>query len=84
MKAPVNSKSLFAFICDQMEKLSSKEITVDEAKAQSNLATQATKVLRYEIDRSETEMRVRKFNMENGSHIEIRQVESKGFDDTTK
>lgn len=84
MKAPVNSKSLFAFICNQMERLDASEITVEQAKAQSNLAKQANNVMKYELDRVNTEMNVRTFNMQNGSTIEIRQIESKGFDDTTK
>lgn len=84
MKAPVNSKSLFAFICDQMEKLDNDSISVEQAKAQANLAKQANNVMKYELDRVTTEMKVREFNMQTGAKLEIRQIESKGFDDTTK
>ena len=45
---PVNSKSLFTFICDQMDKLQEASITVEQAKAQANLAKQANNILKYE------------------------------------
>jgi hypothetical protein len=81
---PVNSKSLFAFICDQMEKLDKDEITVEQAKAQANLAKQSNNILKYELDRANTEMKIREFNLKTGANLEIRNVESKPFDDTTK
>lgn len=84
MNAPCNTKSLFHFITDQMDKLDRDQITVEQAKAQANLAKQANNVLKYELDRVNTEMKVRQFNLEKGTSIQIRQVESKGFDDTTK
>jgi len=80
MNAPVNSKSLFHFICDQMEKLDKETITVEQAKAQANLAKQANNVMKYELDRVNTEMKVRQFNLTTGASIVIRNVESKNFD----
>jgi hypothetical protein len=47
-----SSKSIFEHLCDQMQKLNAKQISVEEAKAQSNLAKQANNVLRYELDRA--------------------------------
>lgn len=79
---PQNSKSLFAFICDQMEKLDKEEITVEQAKAQANLAKQSNNLLKYELDRAKTQMEIREFNMRNGSNIELREAESKPFDNT--
>lgn len=84
MNQPVNTKSLFHFITNQMEKLDKDEITIEQAKAQSNLAKQANNILRYELDRANMEMKVRTFNLENGSNVEIRNIESKKFDDTVK
>jgi hypothetical protein len=81
---PVNSKSLFSFICDQMEKLDKDEITIEQAKAQANLAKQSNNILRYELDRTNTEMKVREFNLRTGANLEIRNAESKPFDDTVK
>jgi len=66
-----------------MERLDNSVITVEQAKAQSNLAKQANNVMKYELDRVNTEMKVREFNTQTGSNLEIRQIESKGFDDTT-
>jgi len=51
-KEKASSKAIFEHLCDQMHKLNKKEISVEEAKAQSNLAKQANNVLRYELDRA--------------------------------
>jgi hypothetical protein len=82
MKAPVNTKSLFHFIMNQMEGLSNGTISVEDAKTQANLAKQAHNILKYEIERSQLEMEMRKFNMMHGANVELRQVESKSFDNT--
>ena len=47
-----SSKSIFEHLCSQMDKLDNKQISVEEAKAQSNLAKQANNVLKYELDRA--------------------------------
>ena len=77
---PVNNKSLLAFIFGQMEKLDSKEIDIDTAKAQANLAKQANNSLKYELERANMELKVREFNIKHGSSITVRDAESKGFD----
>lgn len=51
-KEKASSKAIFEHLCDQMHKLNSKAISVDEAKEQSNLAKQANNILRYELDRA--------------------------------
>jgi hypothetical protein len=80
---PVNSKSLFAFVCDQMEKLNAKEIGVDEAKAQSNLAKQANNILKYELDRASLQIKLHELNQTiKDTPIVIREVESKKFDNS--
>jgi len=79
---PVNSKSLFTFICDQMEKLGSNEIDVETAKAQANLCKQANNILKYELDRAKTLMELKTFNLQNNSNMELREIESKPFDST--
>lgn len=79
---PVNSKSLFSFICDQMEKLQESQITVEQAKAQANLAKQANNILKYELDRANTLMKITEFNKDNESKVSLREIESKGFDAT--
>lgn len=80
---PVNSKSLFAFICGQMEKLDKKEIDVQEAQAQSNLMKQANNILAYELKRADTQMKLSLHNKQYSENIQLREIESKGFDDTT-
>lgn len=73
---PVNSKSLLHFIFDQMEKLDRKEITVQEGQAQANLAKQANNLLTYELKRAQTLLQLQ------GSEIQLREIESKNFDNT--
>lgn len=50
-KKSANSKMIFQHLCDQMDKLSIKVVTVEEVKAQANLAKQANNLLRYELDK---------------------------------
>ena len=73
---PVNSKSLLHFIFDQMEKLDRKEITVQDGHAQANLAKQANNLLSYELKRAEILLKLR------DTQIELREIESKSFDNT--
>jgi len=79
---PVNNKSMLAFLFDQMEKLNAKEISVEEAKAQANLAKQANNSLRYELERSAILIKIDEYNSLNTTKtkIELREVESKNFD----
>lgn len=77
---PVNNKSLLHFIFDQMEKLDEGNITVEQAKAQGNLAKQANNALKYELDRTNTLMKVDEYNRANGTDIELRNSEGKQFD----
>ena len=77
---PVNNKSLLHFIFDQMEKLDKSEITVEQAKAQSNLCKQANNSLKYELERAKTLIEVDIHNRENGTAIEVRNSEGKNFD----
>jgi hypothetical protein len=79
MKA-VNNKSLLSFVFDQMDKLNENLITVEQAKAQANLAKQANNCLRYELDLVKTKIQVTEFNMANGLSLELRNAESKNFE----
>lgn len=77
---PVNNKSLLAFIFGQMEKLDSKEIDVEQAKAQANLAKQANNALKYELDLAKTKITISEHNLKANDDICLRNVESKNFD----
>ena len=77
---PVNNKSLLHFIFDQMEKLDKNEIDVNQAKAQAVLAKQANNSLKYELDRTNTLIKVDTHNRENGTAIELRNPEGKNFE----
>lgn len=68
---PVNTKSLFAFICMQMNKLDKNEISWQQAKAQAMLCNQANKILEYELKRSQVQLLLQNTN------IRIKEVESK-------
>ena len=77
---PVNQKSLFHFLTDQMEKLDKKQVTAEEAKAQAGLSNQLNKMYNYELRRAQTEMEIREFNAKYGANVEIRNIEGKPFD----
>jgi hypothetical protein len=77
---PVNNKSLIAFLFDQMEKLDSNTIDVEQAKAQANLAKQVNNAMKYELDLANTKIKVAEFNKTNDLKVEIRNAESKNFE----
>lgn len=77
---PINNKSLLGFIYDQMEKLDRGDSTVDEAKAQANLAKQANNMMRYELDLAKTKMNIKEHNNKYSDNVELRNIESKNFE----
>lgn len=80
---PVNTKSLLAFIFNQMERLNSGEIDANTACAQAKLASQASNVLNYELKRTIVQMRLREIGGGvQGTVPRLREIESKVFDDT--
>jgi len=79
MKA-VNNKSMIAFLFDQMDKLDRKEISVDDAKAQANLAKQVNNSMKYELDLALTKIKIKEHNNQYNDNIELRNAESKNFD----
>ncbi len=72
----VTNKELLKFIFNQMEKLDSGTIDVDEAKSQANLAKQANNSLKYELDRANLHMKLEIHNKKSDSDISIRDIES--------
>lgn len=76
---PVNNKSLLHFLYNQMEKLDSKEIEVEQAKAMAELAKQANNILKYEIDRANVLMKLDTHNSTNKRDVKLRDVEGKLF-----
>ncbi len=77
---PVNTKSLLAFVFDQMAKLDNKEIDVDTANAQSKLVQQANNIIRSEHERTRVKMELERHQKEYNSKIEFREIESKNFE----
>ena len=77
---PVNNKSRLHFIFDQMEKLDKNDISVDQAKAQANLAKQANNSLKYELDRAKILMEMSEHKRTTGDMIELREAEGKNFE----
>jgi len=49
---PVNSKSLFATLCNTLEKLDNNEVDVSKAAATAKLCNSALGFMKYEIDRA--------------------------------
>lgn len=77
---PTNNKSVLHFLFDQMEKLDKKEITVDEAKAQAQIAKQVNNCMKYELDRSRLMIDLDNHRRITGESIDFRNVEGKNFD----
>lgn len=49
---PVNNKSMFATLCNYMDKLDNDEIDTNKAVAMSKLIGQASNLLNYELKRA--------------------------------
>ncbi len=77
---PVNTKSLLAFVFNQMEKLDNREIDVETANAQSKLVQQANNIIRSEHERTRVKMELEKHNTEYKSNLTFREIESKNFE----
>lgn len=77
--APVNTKSLAAFLFNEMERLKAKETTPQEAIAQAKLASQLNNLLDYELKRTVIQLKLK----EVGQSVEpkLREIESKAFED---
>lgn len=73
---PVNSKSLFAHLCMQMDKLDKGEIDASTASAQSKLVAQCNNLLNYELKRA---FLINQLESQNAKEA-IREIESKKFD----
>lgn len=79
---PVNTKSLLAFIFNEMEKLSNKETTPQEAMAQAKLASQASNLLNYELKRTIVQIRLNEIGTGlQAQDIVLREIESKPLND---
>lgn len=74
---PVNTKSLLAFIFNQMERLNAGEIDSQTACAQAKLASQASNVLNYELKRTIVQMRMQQIGASiDVTDIKLRNIES--------
>ena len=71
-----DTAALFSFVTKTMSELHDDLIGTDKAKAQANLAKQANNLLKYDLDRAITEIKVRTFNIEIGENVvSIRDIE---------
>jgi len=56
-------------------------ISVEQAKAQAQIGKQANNVLKYELERADTEMKLFEFNRDNvNAALKLRLIETKPFD----
>lgn len=62
------TKGIFDFLCQQMDKLDKKQISVEHLKAQSGSAKQLNNLLKYELDRAKA---IKKF-----PDLQIRDIEN--------
>ena len=82
MSAPVNTKSFLAFIFNTMEKLDKGVIDTNVACAQAKLMSQANNVLDYEMKRTLTQIKLKEIGILQDKNPVLREIESKGFDNT--
>lgn len=80
---PVNEKSLLAHLFDQMDKLDKGETTESAVIAQCKLCNEATKLFTNELKRTQLAMQCDVHAKEYGVRHELRELSSKGFEDTT-
>ncbi len=73
---PVNSKSLFHHLCNQMEMLDRDEIDVSKASTQAKLVGQCVNLLNYELKRCFLMNQLTSTNAQD----KVREIESKNFD----
>ncbi len=78
---PVNNKSMIAFLFSQMEKLDNGTIDNQKAREQANLAKQVNNGMKYELDRAKVLMELANHNASSVTKVELRQIESKNFED---
>jgi len=78
---PVNNKSMVAFLFDQMHKLDNGKIDNQQAREQANLAKQVNNAMKYELERAKVKMELTKHNAVYKDGSNLRDVESKNFDD---
>lgn len=79
---PCNTKSMTAFLFGQMDKLAHKEIDTNTAVAQAKLASQISNLLNYELKRTLVQIKLQEINANIKQLPELRDIESKAFDDT--
>ncbi len=78
---PVNTKSLAAFLCNQMVKLDNGDIDANQAIAQAKLASQVNNLMNYELKRTLVQIKLKEIG-EVSVVPALREIESKAFDDT--
>lgn len=61
----VTTKTLLRHAFDTMKLLKSGSVSVDEAKAQSNLLKQSNNILRYELDKAVAVQRYEKISIKD-------------------
>ena len=72
----VSTKQLLAFCFDQMEKLDKGQIDTEKAREQANLIKQANNLLKHELDRVTTEIKLKQHNDAFNDQLSIRDIES--------
>ncbi len=84
---PSNQKSIYAVICKNIEKVDNREAQYLEDEIQKldalvRASRFATDMMIAEFTRAKLELELDKYK-ETKKQIHIREIESKGFDDTT-
>lgn len=83
MLAPVNEKSIVAFLMHQLEKIDSGNYNRDEIDDIVKIVNKSDKQYDREIIRLRETTKTALANAQLGTSIRIRELATKGFDDTT-
>ena len=66
-----NPSDLFNFLAEQAQKLDSKRITVEQAKAQASIAKQMNNIMQFRLDKLkfETQMKATMEELESAQNV---------------
>lgn len=84
---PSNQKSIYALLCKNMDEVDESEAQYLDEKIQKldalvRASRMATDLIATEHQRAKLQKELAEFN-KSGEKVELREIESKGFDDTT-
>ena len=72
---PKNNKDLLHFACEKMDAVATGKIDSQQGNAIAGILRQAQNALRFKHQRAQMEMKLHKFNNQNGTNIRLREIQ---------